>query len=52
MKREAISRTYVPRTKQKASLLHVGVEHESLKDKMELTGLAVAVRDISGRTDR
>ena len=49
---EAVSRTYVPRHKQKAALLHIGVDHESLKDKMELTGLAVSVRDLSKRTDR
>ena len=51
-KREAVSRTYVPRHKQKAALLHLGIDHESLKDKMELTGLAVSVRDLSKRTDR
>ena len=49
---EAVSRTYVPRNKQKASLMNLGMDHESLKDKMELTGLAVSVRDLSKRTDK
>ena len=52
VKDEAVSRTYVPRNKQKASLMHLGLDHLSYKDKMELTGVSLKVRQISGRTDR
>ena len=51
-KEEAISRTYVPRNKQKAALMHLRLTHTSLKDSMSLTGVSVSMRDISTRTDK
>ena len=52
IKEEAITRTYVPRNKQKAALMHLKLTHDSLKDSMALTGVSVSMRDISVRTDK
>ena len=52
VKEEAISRTYVPRNKQKAALMHLKLNHDALKDSMSLTGISVNMRPISGRIDR
>ena len=49
---EAQGRTYVPRNKQKSSLLQMGFNHAAAKDKVEITGISVNARLISGRTDR
>ena len=51
-KEEAITRTYVPRNKQKAALMHLQLNHKSLRDSMALTGVSVSMRDISVRTDK
>ena len=49
---EATGRTYVPRNKQKSSLLQMGFNHNAAKDKVEISGISVTARLISGRTDR
>ena len=49
---EAQGRTYVPRNKQKSSLLQMGFNHNAAKDKVEISGISVTARLISGRTDR
>ena len=49
---EAQGRTYVPRNKQKSALLQMGFNHNAAKDKVEISGISVTARVISGRTDR